>query len=91
MSDKNPYIDDPFIVKESALISFLFSFLFFAMFIGALATIGFDPNYPLDLYRGILYGTIFPANLFLVKGIKTNIIIEINDTGIWYKGNLVTS
>ena len=78
-------------MKESALIGYLFSILFFAMFIGALLTIKFDPNYPFEGYRVIIYGTIFPAIVFLIKAIKTKAIIELNKTGIWYKGNLITS
>ena len=91
MNEEDLNINDSFQVKESALIGFLFSFIFFAMFIGALVTINFNLNYPIDVLRFILYGTLFPAIIFLIKAINKKVIIEINNTGIWYKGTLITS
>lgn len=79
-----------FIVRESGWINFLFSFLFFAMFIGSLITINFAKDYSIESYRYILHLTIIPAILLLVNGIKKNKIIELNKTGIFYRGTLIT-
>jgi hypothetical protein len=78
-----------FLVKDSKGASFIAGLVFLAMFITAI------------LYRNdqnsqgwefnIAYLTIIPAIIFIVRGFKDKIVIEINENGLFYHGALVTN
>lgn len=83
--------DTSLIVKESVLMDFLLSFLLLVMFFAALVTAYFCENFPVKNFQTIVFLTLIPSLLFFGKGIKKKAIVEINATGIFYRGNFITS
>jgi hypothetical protein len=86
--------NDSFTVKEAKSINILLSVIFFVLFF---AMIGYNQfatsstqSADMRFYGSVAYGLLIPAVLFAIKAFKNNILIEINETGIFYSGSLVT-
>lgn len=87
MTEEVTDITNPIIVKESPTINFILAAVFFMMFIGSLSTIDYLPDDKKYLIPGSF---AFFSFLFLANGIRKNIIIEINEKGIFYRRSLIT-
>ena len=91
MEESYIVVDNFLFVRESVFFDFLISFLSFVMFIGAFVTINFSTGYSFGVYKAVFSLTLFPAIIFLIKGIRNKIIILINANGIFYRGKLIAS
>jgi hypothetical protein len=90
MKDDKQVSDDRFIVKDSKGLSIIVFLILTAMFISAV----YYDNFSADKERSnvrIAYLTIIPAIFFLVKAMSNKIIIEINYSGFYYNGSLLTN
>ena len=83
--------DNTFKVRESQLINYLFAFIFLAMSIGAFITMSSARYQSFDSYRPIVLMTLFPGIIFFTKAIKNKILLELNVTGLYYQGTLITT
>ncbi len=91
MKDAKTIASEPFLVKESATLNYVMCLVFFLMFVFGGITLGGGTYVQLGHIRYLLLVTIIPAIYFLAAAIHDKTMLEINDTGIVYKGNLITS
>lgn len=79
-----------FIVKESIAINAFAAFIFWVMFLCAINYNEFSDTTP-RMNTRLFYLTIIPAILFSIKATRNKPIIEINNSGFFYTGSLITT
>ncbi len=81
---------ESFNVKESKGVNIIASIVFWIMFFSAVNYNEFEETTPRTSVR-LFYITIVPAIVFLLKSVNKKSIIEINKTGFYFHGALVTN
>lgn len=79
----------PFLVKDSMGVNIFIGLAFVGLFISTF--FNNDPNAEKGFEFKLFYLALIPAALFIWKGLKNRICIEINRKGIYHFGRLVTT